>query len=263
MPVSINTHGSLGVGVHTHIVPPPVSGFENLKSIDLDGINMYVNCGPLNSILLIDKWSASAWVNRDSGTGKMNVMCIAEPASWHGHDWQVFHQESTTRLDVNVNANNAFRNSSVSLNDDQWYHIIIVCDKTESPNTNKCKVWLDGVQLTNTGGTNMQQLADINGDFAIGVQLKGTNPASPVYDSPWNGLIDEVALWDRALTPTEAVAVYNGGTPGDLSTISNLTNWWRMGDVNGASGTNIPDQGSEGANGTLINSPTYSSDVPT
>ena len=47
--------------------------------------------------------------------------------------------------------------------------------KTESPNTNKCKVWLDGVQLTNTGGTNMQQLADINGDFTIGVQIKGTN----------------------------------------------------------------------------------------
>lgn len=263
MAVSINTNKTLGVNAGSKITPPKASGFENLRSIDLDGINMYVNCGPLNSILLIDKWTVSAWVNRDSGTSKMNITCIAEPASYHGHDWQVYHTESSTRLDVNVNGNNGFRNSSISLNDDQWYHIIIVCDKTESPNANKCKVWLDGVQLTNTGGTNMQQIADVNGDFAIGVQLKGTNPASPVYDSPWNGLIDEVAMWDRALTPTEVGTVYSGGTPGDLSTISDLTNWWRMGDINGGSGTTITDQGSEGANGTLINSPTYSSDVPT
>ena len=263
MGVSINTSKSLGIIAGNRITPPKASGFENLKSIDLDGVNMYVNCGALNSILLIDKWSASAWVNRDSGTGKMNVMCIAEPASYHGHDWQIFHQESITRLDVNVNANNAFRNNSVSLNDDQWYHIAVVCDKTLTPNANKCKVWLDGVQLTNVGGTNMQQIADINGNFTIGVQIKGTNPSSPVYDGPWNGLIDEVALWDRALTPTEVGTVYSGGTPGDLSTIPDLTNWWRMGDVNGASGTNIPDQGSEGADGTLTNSPTYSNDVPT
>ena len=45
--------------------------------------------------------------------------------------------------------------------------------------------------------------------------------------------------------------------------MSNLTNWWRMGDVNGATGVTVPDQGSEGADGTLINSPTYSNDVPT
>jgi hypothetical protein len=261
MGVSINTTKSLGVSMGNRITPPKASGFENLKSIDLDGANMYVNCGPLNSILGIDAWSVSAWINRDTGTGLQTIINLKEN-SYHGHDFNIFHWEASTRLDVNVNGANAFRDSSISLNDDQWYHILIICDKTESTYSDKCKVYLDGTLLTNATGTNMQQIADTNNDVTIGMQLKGTT-LPYVKTAAWNGLIDEVAFWDKALSASEAGDVYNSGTPGDLSSMSNLTNWWRMGDVNGATGTNVPDQGSEGADATLINSPTYSSDVPT
>ena len=107
----------------------------------------------------------------------------------------------------------------------------------------------------------MQQIVDTNNDITIGAQLKGTS-LPYVVTSPWNGLIDEVAFWDKALSASEAADVYNGGVPGDLSSMSNLTNWWRMGDINGQSGVTVADQGSEGADGTLTNGPTYSSDVP-
>ena len=261
MGVSINTHKSLGTGVHTHIVPPPVSGFENTKSIDLDGLNMYLNCGALNSIIGVDAWSVSAWINRDSGTATQTIINLKEN-SFHGHDFNIFHNENLTRLDVNVNGANAFRNTSVSLNDDQWYHLLIICDKNESSSGDKCKVYLDGTILTNSGGTNMQQIADTNNDVTIGMQLKGTSLPYQ-KNAAWNGLIDEVAFWDKALSASEASDVYSGGTPGDLSSMSNLTYWWRMGDINGATGVTVPDQGSEGADATLINSPTYSNDVPT
>ena len=236
-------------------------GFSNDSSIDLDGTNDHVNCGALNSIILTNTWSVSAWINRDTGTTSQTIINIKEN-TYHGHDFQIFHNENLTRIDVNVNGANAFRNTSVSLNDDQWYHLLIICDKTESPNANKCKVYLDGTLLANSGGTNMQQIADTNNDVTIGAQLKGTS--TPYQKTAqWNGLIDEVAFWDKALSASEASDVYNGGTPGDLSSMSNLTNWWRMGDVNGATGVTVPDQGSEGADATLINSAAYSSNVPT
>lgn len=237
------------------------SAFSNISSIDLDGTDDYVNCGALNSIILTNAWSVSAWINRDSGTAVQTIINLKEN-SYHGHDFNIFHWEASTRLDVNVNGANAFRNTSVSLNDDQWYHLLVICDKTESPNANKCKVYLDGTILTNSGGTNMQQIVDTNNDVTIGAQLKGTS-LPYVITSPWNGLIDEVAFWDKALSASEVADVYNGGVPGDLSSMSNLTNWWRMGDINGESGVTIPDQGSEGADGTLTNGPTYSSNVPT
>ena len=108
----------------------------------------------------------------------------------------------------------------------------------------------------------MQQIADTNNDVTIGMQLKGTSTPY-LKTAAWNGLIDEVAFWDKALSASEAGDVYNGGTPGDLSSMSNLTNWWRMGDINGGSGVTVEDQGSEGADATLINSAAYSNDVPT
>ena len=262
MSTNINFDKKLGVTSRSSsITLPSGSAFENTKSIDLDGLNMYVNCGALNSIIGVDAWSISVWINRDTGTGLQTIINLKEN-SYHGHDLNIFHWEANTRLDINVNGANAFRNTAVSLNDDQWYHLLVIFDKGESSSANKCKVYLDGAQVLNGSGTNLQPIADTNNDITIGTQLKGTS-LPYVVTSPWNGLIDEVAFWDKALSASEVGDVYNSGTPGDLSSMSNLTNWWRMGDINGKSGVTIEDQGSEGADGTLINGPTYSSNVPT
>jgi hypothetical protein len=72
-----------------------------------------------------------------------------------------------------------------------------------------------------------------------------------------DGLIDEVAWWNSALTATDISAIYNGGAgPTDLGTNGlnlNPVNWWRMGDNDGGTGTTITDQGSAGNHGTLNN----------
>ena len=251
----------MGIGAkHGIFAASGGSAFSNISSLDLDGTDDYVNCGALNSILGVNAWSVSFWINRDTGTGLQTIINLKEN-SYHGHDFQIFHNENLTRLDVNVNGANAFRNASVSLNDDQWYHVLVICDKGESPNANKCKVYLDGTLLSNSGGTNMQQISDTNNDVTIGAQLKGTS-LPYLITSPWNGLIDEVAFWDKALSASELGEVYNGGVPGDLSSMSNLTNWWRMGDTDGVSSTTLTDVGSGGDDGTLINSAAYEADTP-
>ena len=76
-----------------------------------------------------------------------------------------------------------------------------------------------------------------------------------------NGLIDEVAYWDSALSALEISQVYNNGIPADISSL-NPVNWWRMGDDDGGTGTTITDQGSAGNNGTLTSGPTFSTTVP-
>ena len=78
---------------------------------------------------------------------------------------------------------------------------------------------------------------------------------------PFDGLMDEVALWDSALTSSNVTAMYNSGVPNNLSSLSPV-NWWRMGDNDSGAGTTITDQGSGSNNATLINGPTFSSNVP-
>ena len=75
------------------------------------------------------------------------------------------------------------------------------------------------------------------------------------------GLIDEVAIFNSALSASDITAIYNSGTPDDLSSYSPV-GWWRMGDNDGGTGTTITDQGSGGNDGTLTNGPTFSTTVP-
>ena len=77
---------------------------------------------------------------------------------------------------------------------------------------------------------------------------------------PLGGKMDEIALWSSDQTSNLA-AIYNSGVPADLSGLS-PNNWYRMGDINGSSGTTIADQGSGGVDGELRNGPSYSTDVP-
>ena len=76
-----------------------------------------------------------------------------------------------------------------------------------------------------------------------------------------NGYVDEVAIFNSALSASDVSDIYNSGVPADLTSLSPV-NWWRMGDNDGGTGTTITDQGSGGNNGTLTNGPTFSTTVP-
>ena len=54
----------------------------------------------------------------------------------------------------------------------------------------------------------------------------------PNSDLSFSGKIDDLAIWETVLTPSEVSTLYNSGQTYNLSTIqpSNIVAWWRMGD---------------------------------
>ncbi|MGJ8696221.1 MAG: LamG-like jellyroll fold domain-containing protein [Verrucomicrobiaceae bacterium] len=88
--------------------------------------------------------------------------------------------------------------------DDTWHHIVAI---TEGSST---KLYLDGV-LEVSGGTGP---INENGQNLLCI---GCNPTN---GREWNGLIDDVAMWNRALTDAEVLNIYNTGASGsDLSSL--------------------------------------------
>ena len=75
----------------------------------------------------------------------------------------------------------------------------------------------------------------------------------------YQGLIDEVSLFNSAISSSDATAIYNG-RGGDLSSLSPAA-WWKMGDSEGGSGSTIADEVAS-ADLSLVNGPTFSTDVP-
>ena len=123
---------------------------------------------------------------------------------------------------------------------------MMLIDDGNGVNNSSVKVYIDGsfvANLTTTGisGFRFDTLGRSGGRY-------------------FPGKMDEVAIWQSDQTSNIA-AIYNSGTPGDLSSYNPL-HWYRMGDNDGGTGTTITDQGSGGNNGTLTNGPTFSTSVP-
>jgi len=116
------------------------------------------------------------------------------------------------------------------------------------------KIYIDGVlkgTASATGNINTNNTILFLGDSGFGG-----------FSSIFNGAIDEVSIYSRGLTQSEVTSIYNGGAPNDVSSISNIEAWWRMGD--GDTFPTLTDNiGSN--NGTMVNmdSGDIQEDVPT
>ena len=89
MGVSINTHKSLGVGVHTHIVPPLNTSAFDTTSWALGGIDDNLrNTFPYTTIAADDsssspsgaKWSVVFWAKLDAISGTQYLYDIRDAA---------------------------------------------------------------------------------------------------------------------------------------------------------------------------------------
>ena len=93
------------------------------------------------------------------------------------------------------------RSSGTALTDKKWHHAVVVAttDTTTTAN-NTVSIYIDGVlsqgALTQTGAY---------GSSATAVKI-GTRTTQP-----WNGLIDDVRIYNRALSPGEVKQLYNMG----------------------------------------------------
>tara|TARA_R110002020_G_scaffold326442_1_gene542102 strand:+ start:376 stop:1161 length:786 start_codon:yes stop_codon:yes gene_type:complete len=143
--------------------------------------------------------------------------------------------------------------------DGNWHHICGTYDGS----TGTIKLYIDGSLVsTQTGAPSTT--SDLSGNFVVG-KSGGSD-----YNE---GLIDEVAIFNSALSASDVTAIYNSGVPADLTSLSPVT-WYRLGDGTGdtdsgggtpASGDTIGtvvDQGSGSNNATNPNGAIYSSTVP-
>ena len=99
-----------------------------------------------------------------------------------------------------------------------WHHICLVADDATAT------YYVDGV-ARDTVGYPQDPAYNPSTELSIG----GVNAGSPNVRWFTEGNIDEVAIFNYALSAAQILAIYNGGTPQSLAPYS-PTSWWRMGD---------------------------------
>ena len=234
------------------------SGFANTYSVDFDGANDHMSTSSSSDFAFgTGGFSIGMWFY-SNGTSNTNIFdfrssggSLYVPSLWlrtngGGSHIRYYVQGSGGYL---VNA-------YPTLNTGNWYHVLIAGNGTTT------SIYLNGnsTALASASDTTNYQAAPLT----LGKYF-GNNSYT------WNGLIDEFAVWNACLDGDDANAIYNSGTPNDLtnaasyntSRTSNLVGYWRMGDgTEAGSGTTVYDMSGNSNDGTLVNGPTFSTDVP-
>ena len=211
----------------TQSVEIAVAGIANNYSMNFDSASAdYIDAGSSIGVIGTGVRTFSVWL-KTSVTGTQVVLGTRNVNT---NGW-VIQIELNTILFYNVlgGANKGIYTTAANLTDGDWHHLVIV-----RAGTGNNKIYVNGVSQTlNTTTFGDENLTDPQSslDLLIGA---GYNTGGVLYRF-FDGLIDEVAIWDTALTSTQVSEIYNAtGTnlTKDLTTVSgsNLKYWNRMGD---------------------------------
>ena len=281
MPIGLGASLGIGGGRSSTSSGAPTGGatpFANTLSSSYDGTDEYLNIPHASSLTIAGDMTISAWVKRtelvNASAGGYFPILTKRSGTVGDTNYQFYCDaaDGTAAGGLRFYDGNSVISpaSATVIPAGAWTHVVIAID---SGATNGVKWYVNGSAEANT---NTATNDNSNTDPVMIGKLGAANYYA-------KGQIDEVALWDSALTAAQVANIYRGeenggsggtnGTPGDLATFSPL-GWWRMGDGTGdtdsgggtpASGDDIgtvADQVSGGNNAAGANDPTFSSDIP-
>lgn len=148
--------------------------------------------------------SVSVWAKRTESTRNSMIFSFNADSGSYGPD--IYFTAGTICWNKGDSANYPFKNNGVnvaqtSLN--EWHHYVVVNDET----ANKCTLYVDGAYY---GETIYRTTLQTNKSFTIGCYFDN----SSTY--VWEGPIDDLKLYNRALTAKEVQILYKHG----LGTVS-------------------------------------------
>ena len=205
-------------------VPSTIS-FLNPRSLSFDGVNDYVSAGSASALdVAASAFSISVWVNISGqpATNKQQdiILKCNQDLSNNGYGFS-YDNISGNHLNL-YKCGVADQKISYALNSNTWYHIVAVQNFSGGAPSN-VTFYVNGVSagtVSNTSAFNSSS----NKTAFIGGGSTYTNSTSV------NGLIDDVRIYNRALSATEISALasgthtsatWSGGTSTNYETASN------------------------------------------
>jgi CshA-type fibril repeat protein len=225
------------------------------KVLNLDGINTYMSVAdhPDLDFGISQNKTVSCWIKTTTNTGTPRIFAKRAGSSGNGYEFWTGKDANAGKFAINMygtatpNSIATAGYSTSSIADGTWHHVALVLDASSS---RTLYGYLDGV-LVNTGKT-FSGTSDFSNalEFIVGA----TSDTNKSYK--WAGQIDNVRIWNIAMTPTELQADMTSTITG--ATTNLLAAW----DFENITGTTVPDISGNNHPGTLLGSPTTSNAFP-
>ena len=220
--------------------------FLNQYSIAFDGTDDQVTLGNITSINSATNWSWTGWFKSSVAS---KVMFGGGSTFFRAEGFGIFCRLVTSGGNVTLTLSDGS-----GYNDGVFRHIAF----TYSSGTGT--IYINGSSVA-SGSFGSAMSSSAGNDWYIG---RTTNTAFGVL----NGNMDEIGVWDSTLSAAEVTEIYASGSvidlasdTGNYTSSSNLQHWWRGGDSDGGTGTNLTDAAGS-LNGTLENGASFVTSVP-
>jgi hypothetical protein len=166
------------------------------QAFSLDGVSSYVSIPDSPSLhSLTSSLTIEAWIRVNQfPNGGWTAIVTKGDSSWRLHRYG-----NTSRLAFDTDGLGAELVSNGSMDDGQWHHVAAVYDGTHK------YLYVDGALDASCSATGLIS----QNSYPVCI---GGNAEAP--GRIWNGLIDEVSIYNRALTASEIQAIYLAGSSG-------------------------------------------------
>lgn len=163
-----------------------------VSALKFNGTNSYVDVGSSGSIGISNSMTISAWVKMGDVSDDTRVGNIIGNYNVNPHT--NFEGSTNGRIRFYWNAGEVDLYGTQDLRG-KWHHVLVIRDTS----TNKSTIYVDGkIEASKPAGT----IKDIQWPLRIGGDFRATPGI------PFNGVIDDVRIYNRALTPPEVQFLY-------------------------------------------------------
>ena len=169
-----------------------------------NGTSSYISLGTQSALSLQSNMSISVWINVNTlpASGSLNNILskYSNQTNAGGYDLRLYNNSGTQVIEFIVSTGTAIASAlyvyTLSLN--TWYHLVATNDGTTST------LYLNGTSVATATIGNPGPSTNSTPNIGC-LDLVGS------FERFFNGDIDEVGVWSRALTSTEVTTLYNGG----------------------------------------------------
>ena len=225
-----------GITNFTVTINVTLPAYTNTKSLNLDGSTNWLQGNPVNMTALEratngdgNAWTISMWVKPDtSNTGNQTLMVYGAGDDYNGGAITLKQSGGTTLvLNYGTVYDNIILVAANSFVNNTWQHVMITFDggttgvdpSSSGAYYGRFDIFVDGVSKFKIG-------VATNGGYSGAIS--GANPsdniyrigrASNVHNNYYDGIINQVAIWNTDQTANVAT-IYNSGAAQDLSLLA-------------------------------------------
>ena len=203
---------SKGINNGTNVGTTSTTGKVN-NGLDFDG-TQFITLPNTDSLKPTD-FTISAWIKTTTTNAFLfsNYDRTTSSPEERGYRMYVNPSGGSGHLSCQINNYGAAPDFTghTSLIDNQWHHVVVVYDDSATENT----YYVDGSQEPNTGDAvaSIQYYTDA---YPVIGNAHNTKSYNDYYNvALFNGTMDEVAIFDKALSASEVQDLYNKGNSGE------------------------------------------------